>query len=329
MTRAELSPRFWEIFFAVHEALPRQGPGNRACAVKALGLCPGLAPSPAVLDLGCGSGGQTLHLAELTSGTIVALDRHAPSIERLQATIAERGLSPRIRPVVGDMAHPPLSPGSFDLVWSEGALYHIGIENALRLCRELLRPGGHVAFTDAVWRTESPPPAVKVGFDLDYPTMGRVPDVLATIERCELSLTGHFLLPEEAWWDDFYAPMRSRIEELRDTYAADADALAVLDELAVEPELRRRHSYSYAYAFFVARAIGSTEPCQGKGASRRSSRSREWNSPVCSRDCWAEDTVEDEAAVACDAPFACHPGRGRKPETARLQQPHEGTMLGP
>ncbi len=25
--------RTWEIFFEVYEALPRQGPGNRACAV--------------------------------------------------------------------------------------------------------------------------------------------------------------------------------------------------------------------------------------------------------------------------------------------------------
>lgn len=35
----ELGPRFREIFFQVYENLPRQGPGNRACAARALGLC--------------------------------------------------------------------------------------------------------------------------------------------------------------------------------------------------------------------------------------------------------------------------------------------------
>lgn len=249
-------PRFWPIFFELYESLPRQGPGSRACAAKALALCRDLPPAPSVLDLGCGAGGQTLHLAELTSGSIVAVDSHAPSIERLRATVAARGLAGRIRPLVGDMAEPGLPPASFDLVWSEGALYNIGIERALRVCRGLLRHGGYLAFTDAVWCTEDPPPEVKASFEDDYPTMGRAPDVLAAIERCGFSIIGHFALPDEAWWDDFYAPMAVRIEELRGKYADDGEALAALDQLAREPAMHRKHSGCYAYEFFVTRRAG-------------------------------------------------------------------------
>jgi SAM-dependent methyltransferase len=246
-------PRYWPIFLEVFEALPRQGPGNRDCAARALAVCRDLPPTPAVLDLGCGVGGQTLHLAELTSGFIVALDSHAASIERLRATVALRGLAERIQPMVGDMAEPGLPPASFDLVWSEGALYNIGIENALRVCRGLLRAGGYLAFTDAVWRRENPPPEVKASFEDDYPTMGRVPDVLAAIERSGFWLIGHFTLPDEAWWDDFYTPMEIRIEELRGKYKGDGEALAVLDQLAQEPAMHRRYSDYYAYEFFVVR----------------------------------------------------------------------------
>ncbi len=250
----EPTPRFWEIFFELYEGLPRQGPGNRACADRALGLCRELPSAPAVLDLGCGVGGQTLHLAELLPvALITAIDSHAPSIERLRAMVAMRGLADRVRPVVGDMAQPGMPTGSFDLIWSEGALYNIGIENALRLCHRLLRPGGYLAFTDAVWRKENPPPEVKASFDLDYPTMGRVPDVLAAIDRAGFSLADHFTLPDEAWWDDYYTPMEQRIEELRAKYAADAEALAVLEQLAHEPEMHRRHSDYYAYELFVVR----------------------------------------------------------------------------
>ena len=252
----EPSPRFWEIFFALYEGLPRQGPGNRASAERALGLCHDLPPSPAVLDLGCGVGGQTLQLAELTCGSITAIDSHAPSIERLRATVAARGLGARVRPMAGDMAQSGLPPASFDLVWSEGALYNLGIENALRLCHGLLRPGGYLVFTDAVWRKEAPPPEVKAGFDLDYPTMGFVPDVLAVIARTGLTLVDHFTLPDEAWWDDFYTPMERRIEDLRRQHAGDAEARAVLDQLAREPELHRRYSDYYAYEFFVVRRGG-------------------------------------------------------------------------
>ncbi|MFH1134673.1 MAG: class I SAM-dependent methyltransferase [Pseudomonadota bacterium] len=250
---SEPTPRFMRIFFEVFESLPRQGPGSRACAVKALALCRDLPPSPAVIDLGCGVGGQTLHLAELTSGTIVAVDSHAPSIERLRATVARRGLSSRVFPVVGDMAAPARPPAGYDLVWSEGALYNLGLEKALRVCHGLLRPGGYLAFTDAVWRRDNPPPEVKAVFEDDYPTMGRVPDILLLIEKCGFSLLGAFTLPDEAWWDEFYTPMQRRIEELRGSHAADDEALAVLDQLAREPEMHRLYSDYYAYEFFVAR----------------------------------------------------------------------------
>lgn len=249
----EPTPRFWEIFFELYEGLPRQGPGNRACAEKAFGLCRELPPTPAVLDLGCGVGGQTLHLASMTSGTIVAVDNHAPFIERLGRTVAERGLSDRIRPLVGDMANPGMPPESFDLIWSEGALYQIGIENALLICHGLLRPGGYLAFTDAVWRKDNPPPEIKTSFDLDYPEMGMVADVLEAIDETGLSLVHHFTLPDEAWWDEFYTPMERRIEDLRGKLAGDTEALGVLDQLAQEPEMHRRYSDFYAYELFVAR----------------------------------------------------------------------------
>jgi SAM-dependent methyltransferase len=245
--------RFREIFFEVYEALPRQGPGNRSCAAKALGLCRALPSLPAVLDLGCGVGGQTIYLAELLSGHIVAMDVHAPCIKQLKKTVAERRLSQRIWPVVGDMAHPGLLIESFDLIWSEGALYNIGVENALRICTELLHRGGYLAFSDAVWRKKDPPPEVKAMFDPDYPTMASAPDVLAAIERCGFSLAGHFMLPDEAWWDDFYTPMQKRIEKLRCRYADDIEALGVLTQLAHEPEMHRTYSDYYAYEFFVAR----------------------------------------------------------------------------
>lgn len=245
--------RFMQIFLEVYEHLPRQGPGSRACAARALALCRDLPPAPAVLDLGCGVGGQTLQLAELTSGSIVAIDRHAPSIERLRAAVAARELTQRIRALVGDMAQSGQPSGAFDLVWSEGALYNLGLPQSLRVCHGLLRPGGYLAFTDAIWRRENPPAEVRAAFEQDYPAMGWLDDDLATIRAAGLDLVGHFTLPDEAWWDEFYTPMLARIADLRGRHAGDAGALAALDQLAAEPEMHRRHGAFYAYEFFVAR----------------------------------------------------------------------------
>lgn len=141
---------------------------------------------------------------------------------------------------------------SFDLVWSEGALYNIGLESALPLCARLLRRGGYLAFTDAVWRSKSPPLEVREAF-ADYPTMGRVEDVLALLEANGFSVVDHFDLPDDAWWDDFYGPMERRIEALRAKYSHDPEALSALDEVAKEPEMHRRSGHHYGYTFFVAR----------------------------------------------------------------------------
>jgi SAM-dependent methyltransferase len=249
----DLTPRFWEVFFEVYEALPRQGPGNRECAARALALCRDLPRSPAILDMGCGVGGQTLCLAELTSGTIVAIDNHAPWIERLGRTIAQRGLAGRVRPLVADMAQPNLPPASFDLIWSEGALYNIGLEPALGVCRSLLRPRGHLVFTDAVWRKENPPDDVRASFAQDYPQMGWTADVLRMLQGSGFELLGHFTLPDQAWWDDFYTPMLARVRELRGKHAGDAEALATLDLIDREAEMHRQHSEYYAYELFVGR----------------------------------------------------------------------------
>jgi SAM-dependent methyltransferase len=191
----------------------------------------------------------------------VAIDSHAPSIERLKAAVEERGLSQRVNAIVGNMARPGQPLGAFDLIWSEGALYNIGLLDALRVCHGLLRPGGYLAFTDAIWRRKNPPPAVKAGFDVDYPTMGWLDDDIAAIQDCGFELVGHFTLPDEAWWDDFYTPMETRITELRGKYVGDADASAILDQLAEEPEMHRHYSDFYAYQFFVAR-----RPFETRGA---------------------------------------------------------------
>ncbi|HWO57876.1 MAG TPA: class I SAM-dependent methyltransferase [bacterium] len=248
----EQTPRFWDIFFEIFESLPRQGVGSRACTARALALCADLPPRPRIVDLGCGVGGQTLDLAELTQGTILAIDKHVPFVERLRQTVADRGLSDRIDARVGDMLQLDVPPHSFDLVWSEGAFFNIGIESALRIGRELLRPRGHIAFSDAVWGRENPPEEVRAAF-AEYDTMRTVDQLLPVIADAGFELRGRFTLPASAWWDDFYTPMEALIAERRRRYAGDSEAQRALDNLAAEADMHRRYADYYPYVFFVAR----------------------------------------------------------------------------
>ena len=111
-------------------------------------------------------------------------------------------------------------------------------------------PPAHQAATGA---PPSPPPDERAIFDEDCPDMGWAADVVPLVRDVGFELMGHFALPDEAWWDDFYTPMEARIAELRHVHAGDDEALAILDELATEPEMHRRHAAYYGYEFYVAR----------------------------------------------------------------------------
>jgi len=82
--------------------------------------------------------------------------------------------------------------------------------------------------------------------------MGRFEDLLEIIAASGFAAVGHFTLPDEAWWTDFYSPMEKRIDEMRQLYQGNGEALAVIDILASEPEMHRESSKCYAYEFFVA-----------------------------------------------------------------------------
>jgi SAM-dependent methyltransferase len=237
-------------FWTLHSDLPREGPGDRASVELALALAQPLAPSPAVLDIACGPGGQTIDLAELVpEARITALDAHEPFLRELERGAAERGLTDRIATVHGDMARLRFAPGSFDLLWCEGAAYILGIEVALGAWRPLLRPGGVLAFSEPVWLTDDPPPRVR-GCWAGYEAMGTPDTVRAKALAQGYRVRGDFVLSPVAWWTNYYTPMEARVAKLERAATDDATRI-VLSEAREEIECYRLHANCYGYLFVV------------------------------------------------------------------------------
>ena len=63
-----------EYFYELFEALPRCGPGDNDSTRRAFNTIPRLPEQPFILDIGCGPGVQTIELAQISRGTIIALD---------------------------------------------------------------------------------------------------------------------------------------------------------------------------------------------------------------------------------------------------------------
>jgi ubiquinone/menaquinone biosynthesis C-methylase UbiE len=60
-----------------------------------------LPTNPQILDVGCGTGMQTIELARLTDGSITAVDNHEPFLEELARRSREAGLQEKITPLRG------------------------------------------------------------------------------------------------------------------------------------------------------------------------------------------------------------------------------------
>lgn len=245
-------PKIRAVFFDIHSGLPREGPGNRDCTARALALAGPLPPSPRVLDIACGPGMQTLDLADLLpDATITAVDTHAPFVEEANRRAAARGLAGRVTALVGDMTELDFPPGSFDLLWCEGAAYIMGVDKALRAWRPLLAPGGKLALSEAVWLRDDAPDDLRRRWAEDYPAMRDIAGCRQLVQDCGYRLLGDFVLPEEAWWDDYYRPKQQRLAELAPKYAGDPVAEAVLQDGAEELADFRKNAVYYGYLFLV------------------------------------------------------------------------------
>lgn len=254
-SRARLTVMLDDAFWAIHSDLPREGPGDNASTARALGLMTDLPPAPAILDIACGPGMQTLELARRSGGQVTAIDLHAPYLAQARRSAREAGLADRISLVRASMTRLPFAGGAFDALWCEGAIYFMGFAEGLKAWKPLLKPGGHVAVTEPVLfqPPEETPQAVMANWD-EYPAVTTATGILARAAEAGYRVVDHFPLPPSAWWDGYYGPIGAKLPTLRAGHEADPAYARRIDEAEAEIDCYRRYSDYFGYLFVVLRS---------------------------------------------------------------------------
>jgi SAM-dependent methyltransferase len=238
------------LIFEIHEGLPRQGVGRDEYTRRAYEMLPALR-EPRILDLGCGSGAPTLELARVSRGRVTGLDVHQPYLDELERRAEAAGLADRVTARSGSMLSIELPDESFDLVWAEGSIFIIGFDRGLEEWRRLIRPAGFLVVHDLAWLRPDPPDELRAFWSEAYPPMRNIAENLAAIPPRGYQVLGHFPLPDDAWWVEYYDPLEERLPELRVKYAGDAEALALLEDSRREIEILRRYPGWYSSVFFL------------------------------------------------------------------------------
>lgn len=234
-------------------SIERQGPGSPEVTIKALSFIDQLTPESRIADLGCGTGGQTMVLAQNAPGQITGFDLFPDFINLFNQNAARLNLQERVKGIVGSMDNLPFQEEVLDLIWSEGAIYNIGFVRGLTEWRKFLKPGGYIAVTEASWFTDERPEEIEK-FWLDaYPQIDTIPNKVAQLQKAGYVPVASFILPENCWTEHFYQ-LQVRIQEtFLNKHAGNKTAEEFVANERREAELYRRFKEYYGYVFYIGK----------------------------------------------------------------------------
>ena len=233
--------------------LERQGPGSREETIRALSFIPGLSNRTKIADLGCGTGFQTMVLAEKTEATITALDLFAGSIDKLNARAESLGLQERVRGIVGSMDDLQFQDEEFDIIWSEGAIGNIGFERGLAHWKRFLKKEGYVAVTYESWFTDERPAEIEKWWTNAVPGISTIAHNISIMQKTGFIPAAAFVLPETCWTENYFAPQKARHEEFLKKHPGNKTAENMIAFMRREAELYTKYKSYYGYVFYVGR----------------------------------------------------------------------------
>ncbi len=237
--------------------LERQGPGSPEVTIEALSFVDNLNDKSLIADIGCGSGGQTMVLAQHARGTITGIDLFPIFIDLFNRNVEKLNLQDRVKGIVGSMDNLPFRDEELDLMWSEGSIYNIGFERGLNEWRKFLKPGGYIAVSEASWFTEDRPAEIDEFWMDAYPEIDTIPNKIAQMQKAGYIPVAAFVLPDNCWSEHFYAPQANAQKVFLEKNAGNKAAVEFIANQRHEAQLYCEYKEYYGYVFYIGKKLKS------------------------------------------------------------------------
>lgn len=238
-----------------YSSLERQGPGSPEVTLKALSFIDNLSDESRIADIGCGTGGQTMVLAQNAPGHITGIDLFPAFIDLFNLNAGKLNLQDRLKGITGSMDNLPFQNEELDLIWSEGAIYNIGFERGINEWRKFLKPGGYIAVSEASWFTGERPDEINKFWNDAYPEIDTIPNKVAQMQQAGYVPVATFIFPETCWTENFYAPQVRAQEVFLKKHAGNKTAEEFIANQRHEAQLYYKYKAYYGYVFYIGLKI--------------------------------------------------------------------------
>lgn len=236
-------------------SMERQGPGSPQVTLKALDFIDNLSESSQILDLGCGTGGQTMVLAQHAPGQFTGIDLFSDFIDIFNRKAKELKLDHRVKGKIGSMDKLEYADETFDVIWSEGAIYNIGYARGLEEWNRYLRKGGYIAVTEASWFTDTRPAEITDFWMNAYAQIATIPEKVSIMQQAGYIPVASFILPENCWTEHFYVQQIKAQELFLHKYPDNPAAAALVANERHEAELYKKYKDYYGYVFYIGKKL--------------------------------------------------------------------------
>jgi ubiquinone/menaquinone biosynthesis C-methylase UbiE len=206
-----------------------------------------------VADIGCGSGGQAITLAQNLNGEITAVDLFPEFLAELKEKSENLELNGKIKTLEKSMDDLPFNNEELDIIWSEGAIYNIGFENGIKKWKDYLKVGGYLAVSEITWIKNTRPKEIEDFWTQEYPEIDTASNKIKILENNGYSLVGYFYLGQDSWIENYYQPMKARFEDFLKRNDNSELARKVVEENKKEIDLYQKYKDFYSYGFYVAK----------------------------------------------------------------------------
>ena len=237
----------------LHQGLERQGPGDTDYSNYIISQLPDLPSDPQIADIGCGAGAGTLILANRFRTTVRAVDFSREFLDELEERAKQRGFEHLVETIECDMGSLDWKPETIDLLWSEGAAYNLTFKGALKSWRPLMAVNGIAVISEMSYFTSEVPESVRIYWQNAYPTIGTESENANHANLSGFEILGIHRLPSNAWWNNYYGPLRKNIESFKNS---DDDIMqSVISETEEEMKYFEEYGDFYGYSFYIMKAV--------------------------------------------------------------------------